>query len=237
MTTTRDLARTTALVTGANRGLGAAVVRELLARGATVYAAARRPEQITVAGVTAVRLDITDPASIAAAALAAPDVDLLINNAGTSSGADLLTGSLDEIRSEMETHFFGTLQVTRAFQPSLVARHGAVANVLSALSWFSMPGSGAYSAAKAAEWSMTNSLRLALAPAGVPVTALHVGHMDTDMTAGVDGPKSDPTDVARALLDAVAEGRSEVLFDDVSRHVQQGLAGGVDALYGQLAGA
>ncbi|WP_111768621.1 SDR family oxidoreductase [Nakamurella deserti] len=236
MTTARDLAHTTALVIGANRGLGAAVVRELLARGATVYAAARRPGRITVPGVTPVQLDITDPASVAAAAAAAPDVDLLINNAGTSGGADLLTGSLDDIRREMETHFFGTLQVTRAFRPSLVARRGAVVNVLSALSWFSMPGSGAYSAAKAAEWSMTNSLRLALAPDGVPVTALHVGYMDTDMTAGVDGPKSDPADVARALLDAVADGRSEVLFDDVSRRVQQGLAGGVDALYGHLTG-
>jgi NAD(P)-dependent dehydrogenase (short-subunit alcohol dehydrogenase family) len=124
--------------------------------------------------------------------------------------------------------------VTRAFLPSLVERRGAVANVLSVLSWVSPPPAGAYAAAKAAAWSMTSNLRVQLAAQGVTVTSLHVGYMDTDMAARATGPKSDPADVARALLDAVAAGEHEVLFDEISRQVQKGLAGGVSALYPQL---
>lgn len=237
MPTVRDLSTSTAFVTGANRGLGRHLAAELVRRGATVYAGARDPRSVDLAGVTPVQLDVTDPASVAAAAAAAPGVDLLVNNAGSSTGADLLTSPLDDLRVELETHYLGSLAVTRAFLPSLVEHGGAVANVLSALSWVSFPAVGAYAAAKSAAWSMTNGIRQELAPRGVTVTALHVGYMDTDMAAGVQDPKSDPADVARALLDAVAAGAHEVLFDDVSRQVQQGLAGGVGALYPQLADA
>jgi NAD(P)-dependent dehydrogenase (short-subunit alcohol dehydrogenase family) len=226
----------TALVTGANRGLGRRFAEELLGRGAKVYAAARNPAAITVPGVIPVALDITDPASVAAAADATGDVTLLINNAGSSTGARLIDGPLADIELEMNTHFFGTLAVTRAFAPQLAAGgESAVLNVLSVLSWVSLPDAGAYSAAKSAEWALTNALRLQLADQGTQVTALHVGYMDTDMAAHVSSPKLDPAAVARLALDGLAAGQPEVLADDLSRQVQQGLAGGVAALYPQVA--
>lgn len=231
-----EIEGSTALVTGANRGLGRRFAEELLGRGAKVYAAARNPAAITVPGVIPVTLDITDPASVAAAADATGDVTLLINNAGSSTGARLIDGPLADIELEMNTHFFGTLAVTRAFAPQLAAAGGgAVLNVLSVLSWISLPDAGAYSAAKSAEWALTNALRLQLADQGTQVTALHVGYMDTDMAAHVNSPKLDPAVVARLALDGLAAGQPEVLADDLSRQVQQGLAGGVAALYPQVA--
>ncbi len=225
----------TALVTGANRGLGRRFAEELVARGAKVYAGARNPESVDLAGVTPIALDITDPASVAAAAAATGDVSLLINNAGSSTGAGLLNGSLDDIKLELDTHFFGTLAVTRAFAPQLAAAGGgAVLNVLSVLSWVSFPAVGAYSAAKAAEWSLTNALRQELAGQGTQVTALHVGYMDTDMARHVTAPKTDPSVVAKLALDGVAAGQFEVVADEVSQQVQGGLAGGVAALYPSL---
>jgi NAD(P)-dependent dehydrogenase (short-subunit alcohol dehydrogenase family) len=226
----------TALVTGANRGLGRYLAQELLARGARVYAAARNPASVDLPGVTPVALDVTDPASVAAAAAATGDVTLLVNNAGSSTGAALLDGPLADIEREMNTHFYGTLRVTRAFAPQLAAGGGGgVLNVLSALSWLNLGASGAYSAAKAAEWSLTNGLRVQLAGQGTQVTALHVGYMDTDMVRHLDVPKVDPAIVAKLALDGLAAGAVEVLADDTSRRVQQGLAGGVAALYPQFA--
>src|SRR6202453_4620583 len=226
----------TALVTGANRGLGRHLARELRDRGATVYAAARNPASVDLPGVTPVALDITDPAWGAAAADATGDVTLLVNNAGSSTGAALLDGSLADIELEMNTHFYGTLRVTRAFAPQLAAGGGGgVLNILSALSWVNLGTSGAYSAAKAAEWSLTNCLRLQLAGQGTQVTALHVGYMDTDMVRELDVPKVDPAVVAKLALDGLAAGAVEVLADDTSRRVQRGLAGGVAALYPQFA--
>jgi NAD(P)-dependent dehydrogenase (short-subunit alcohol dehydrogenase family) len=229
-----DIAGSTALVTGANRGLGREFARQLVERGATVYAGARDIASIDLPGVIPVRIDITDEASVRAAAELARDVTLLVNNAGVSTGASLLDGDLADVHRERDTHYFGTLAVVRAFAPQLTAHGGAVLNVLSALSWVSFPAAGAYSAAKSAEWSLTNALRQELAPSGVTVTALHVGYMDTDMARGVDAPKSSPADVARLALDGVAAGAPEVLADEVSRQVQAGLAGGVAALYPQL---
>ncbi|GAA3212842.1 hypothetical protein GCM10020256_12540 [Streptomyces thermocoprophilus] len=160
-----DISAATALVTGANRGLGRALAQELTARGATVYAAARRPEQVDLPGVKAIQLDVTDPASVAAAAEAAGDVNLLINNAGTSTGADLLTGEWDDLRLELDTHYLGSLRVIRAFAAVIEARGGgAVLNILSVLSWIGLPSVGAYAAAKSAAWSMTNTVRQQLAP-------------------------------------------------------------------------
>jgi NAD(P)-dependent dehydrogenase (short-subunit alcohol dehydrogenase family) len=226
----------TALVTGANRGLGRTFAAELLARGAKVYAAARNPASVDLPGAIPIAQDVTDAASVAAAAAATGDVTLLINNAGSSTGASLLTGSLADIELEMNTHFFGTLAVTRAFAPQLAAGGGgAVLNVLSALSWVSFPGSGGYCAAKSAEWSLTNALRQELAAQGTQVTALHVGYMDTDMTRHIDAPKSDPAAVARLALDELQAGSIEILADDVSRHVLAGLSGGSRALYPQFA--
>jgi len=226
----------TALVTGANRGLGRHLAQELLARGARVYAAARNPASVDLAGVTPIALDVTDPASVAAAAEATGDVTLLVNNAGSSTGAALLDDSLADIELEMNTHFYGTLLVTRAFAPQLAAGGGGgVLNILSVLSWLNLGAGGAYGAAKAAEWSLTNGLRLQLAGQGTQVTALHVGYMDTDMVRELDVPKIDPAVVAKLALDGLAAGAVEVLADDTSRRVQRGLAGGVAALYPQFA--
>jgi NAD(P)-dependent dehydrogenase (short-subunit alcohol dehydrogenase family) len=234
-----QLAGSTVLVTGANRGLGRRFAEALLARGATVYAGARKPESIDLPGVIPVQLDVTDDASVAAAAAAIEaqgGVSVVINNAGSSTGASLLDGELSDIRLEMDTHYFGTLAVTRAFAPQLAAHGGgAVLNVLSALSWVSFPGVGAYCAAKSAEWSLTNALRQQLAPQGTQVAALHVGYMDTDMAAGVTAPKSDPALVAAFALDELEAGEVEILADEVSRGAQAGLAGGVAALYPQFA--
>jgi len=226
----------TALVTGANRGLGRHLARELRDRGATVYAAARNPASVDLPGVTPIALDVTDPGSVAAAAALAENVAILINNAGSSTGSSLLTGDLANVRLELDTHFFGTLDVIRAFAPQLAAQgDSAVLNVLSALSWISFPGSGAYCAAKSAEWSLTNALRQELAPQGTRVSSLHVGYMDTDMTRGVDAPKSNPADIAKIAIDGITAGDAEIIADEVSRQVLAGLSSGVVGLYPQLA--
>jgi NAD(P)-dependent dehydrogenase (short-subunit alcohol dehydrogenase family) len=226
----------TALVTGANRGLGRHLASQLRDRGARVYAAARNSGAVDLPGVTPIGLDITDPASVAAAAAATGDVAILVNNAGTSTGSSLLTGELADIRLELDTHFFGTLAVIRAFAPQLAAQgESTILNVLSVLSWISSPRSAAYCAAKSAEWSLTNALRQELAPQGTRVGALHVGYMDTDMTRHIDAPKSDPAVIAKLALDGIEAGDAEIIADEVSRQVRAGLSGGVAALYPAVA--
>lgn len=237
-----DITDQIALVTGANRGIGRQFVAELLQRGARkVYATARRPESLDVSGVSGVSgvevltLDITDHDSVVAAADAASDVTLLVNNAGIATSTSLLTGDLAEIRREMDTHFWGTLDVIRAFAPVLAANGGGgIVNVLSALSWFVSPGNGAYAAAKAAAWNMTNGVRLDLADQGTLVQAVHLAAADTDMTAGHDVPKIDPRDVARASLDGLAAGSIEVLVDEPSAFVKASLAGDPAAFYATI---
>jgi NAD(P)-dependent dehydrogenase (short-subunit alcohol dehydrogenase family) len=231
-----DLSSSTVLVTGANRGFGRHLAEQLVARGAKVYAAARKPESVDIPGAIPIQLDITDPASVATAAATAADVTVLINNAGIATGATVLDGDVADIRREFDTHVFGTLDVTRAFVP-VIERNGggAILNVLSVLSWFSAPHLGGYSAAKSAEWSMTNALRLELAPRNITVTGLHVGYMDTDLAEGMDGHKSDPAVIAALTLDALAAGEAEIAADELSTNVKAGLAGGVAALYPQVA--
>ncbi|WSQ06911.1 SDR family oxidoreductase [Streptomyces sp. NBC_01231] len=230
-----DLSTSTALVTGANRGFGRALAAELLSSGATVYAGARNPDQVDLPGAQPIALDITDPASIAAAAKATGDVTILVNNAGSSTGADLLTADLDDIRLEMDTHYFGTLSVVRAFAPQITANGGGtILNILSGLSWVSFPEFGAYCAAKSAEWSLTNALRLQLADQHIRVAGLHVGYMDTDMVRSVDAAKSDPADIARTAIEGIAADAYEIVADNGSRQAQAALAGGVSALYPQL---
>jgi len=214
----------TALVTGANRGLGRAFAEALRDRGARkVYATARRPENVDIPGVEVLALDVTDPASVAAAAAVARDVTLVVNNAGTSTGANLVTGDAAAIRLEMDTHFFGTLEVVRAFAPALRANGGgAILNVLSALSWFSFDGSNAYAAAKAAAWSLTNGIRLELP--GTQVTGLHLGTADTDMTRDLVGyPKLAPAEVARIAFDGIEAGEIEIVADEWSAMVKGAL--------------
>ena len=234
-----DLSTTTALVTGANRGFGRALAAELVSRGARVYAGARRPESVDLPGVTPIALDVTDPASIAAAVAATGDVTLLVNNAGIDTRSNLRTADLADLadlQAELDTHYLGSLSVVRGFLPQVERAGGTIVNVLSALSWVSFPGTGAYCAAKSAAWSMTNALRAELAPRGVTVTGLHVGYMDTDMTVDVEAPKSDPAVIARITVDAIEAGAPEIVADEVSRQVRAGLSGGVAALYPQLVG-
>ncbi|MFC4808637.1 SDR family oxidoreductase [Paenibacillus sp. GCM10023250] len=229
-----NISNQVALVSGANRGLGKHLAEALLARGAKVYAGARDPKTIDIPGAIPVRLDITDPESVAEAARSARDLTVLVNNAGSHTGASLLDGDLDQIRLEMETHFFGTLSMIRAFAPVIEQNGGgAILNILSVLSWLSLGGT-AYPAAKSAEWNMTNTLRLALAPKNIRVSGLHVAFMDTDMTANVKAPKASPADIAKIAVDGLEADRYEIVADDWSRKVQSDFAGGVQALYPQL---
>jgi NAD(P)-dependent dehydrogenase (short-subunit alcohol dehydrogenase family) len=213
-------------VTGANRGLGLALVREALSRGARkVYAAARDPRAIAMEGVIPVRLDVTRPEDSAAAARACGDVDIVINNAGIAlSGGFLRDAGVDDMRAMLETNFFGTLHVSRAFAPVLARNGGgAILNVLSVSTWISAQRLAAYGASKTAAWSLTNGLRLELASQGTTVSALHVGFMDTDLTREFDAPKHAPEAIARIAFDGLADGATEILADDLTRNVHAGL--------------
>jgi NAD(P)-dependent dehydrogenase (short-subunit alcohol dehydrogenase family) len=199
---------------------------ELVARGAKVYAAARRPETVDLPGVVPIQLDITDPESIHRAATVADDVTVLVNNAGISTQATLLSGPIEDIRAEMETHYFGTLNVSREFVP-VIERNGggAVLNVLSVLAWLHPPTSGAYSAAKAAAWALSDALRTELAPKGIHVAALHVGYMDTDMVSYIPAEqKTDPAHVAAQAISGLLNGEPEIIADELSRNVKAGLS-------------
>ena len=216
-----------AFVTGANRGIGLAFVQELLAAGARkVYAAARNPETIPADGVHRLRLDVTDGNAIAAIAKDCTDVDLLINNAGITLRSGFLNpDAVEAARAEMETNYFGPLLLSRAFAPVLAKNGGgAIVNVLSVLSWVSLPTSGTYSASKSAAWSLTNWLRTGLREQRTQVVSVHVGFVDTDMTKGILLPKVQPVEVVRQTLTAVEEGRNEVLADDITRQVKAGLS-------------
>jgi NAD(P)-dependent dehydrogenase (short-subunit alcohol dehydrogenase family) len=225
-----------ALVTGANRGLGAAIAQALLDRGAAkVYAGVRDPGSITDPRLVALRLDLADPASIAAAARTASDVSLLINNAGVDTRTPTL-GDEAGLRKELEVNYLGPVAVSRAFAPVLAANGGgALVNVLSSLAWLSLPGSGGYSSAKAALWAATNSLRQNLQAQGTLVTAVFLGYMDTDMAADVDAPKVAPEHVAAATLDGIEAGDYEVLADETARRVRAALSGPLTDLYPSLA--
>jgi NAD(P)-dependent dehydrogenase (short-subunit alcohol dehydrogenase family) len=202
-----------ALVTGANRGIGLAFVAELAARGATkVYAGVRDPaglrDEFDGLPAEVVPLDVTDLATVQAAAAACPDVNLLVNNAGLFTNQRLvLTEDPDAARREMEVNYFGVLNMTRAFAPVLVANGGGyIANVLSVAGAFPAPFMGGYSPAKAAALFLSSITRSELAEAGTEVIALIVGSVDTRMAAHVAGRKEDPADIARAGLDALDRG-------------------------------
>jgi len=225
------------LVTGANGGIGTHFVREALARGAAkVYATARHPRDWDDERVVPLTLDVTDPASVRAAVEAAPDVTVLINNAGASvSSSGILTHTDEEIRRNVETNFLGPLFLARAYAPLLSARGGdtAIIDVHSALAWYAV--AGIYSATKAALWSATNSLRLELQPAGVQVVGVHVGWVDTAMAAATTDPKLDPAVLVTKVLDATEAGELEVLADEASVQAKAGLSAPLEVVYPQLA--
>ena len=224
-----------ALVTGANRGLGLAFAQALLAAGAKkVYAAARDPGSVRLEGVVPLKLDVISADDIAAAAAAAGDVNLVINNAGISLAPALLdAGGEEALRRQLETNLFGPLAISRAFAPVLAANGGgALVNMLSALSWLSLPTTGPYSVSKSAAWALTNGLRHALRAQGTQVVALHAAFIDTDMAAHVGGPKTSAADVARIALQGIEDGLEEVLVDDVTRNVKASLSSAKPAYLG-----
>ncbi len=223
-----------ALVTGANRGLGRVFARELVIGGAArVYGAARNPAGVTEPGVTPVALDVTDPGQVAAAARRCADVSLLINNAGVMKASTFIgPPDPDAARAEMETNYFGTLSMCRAFAPVLAAAGGgAIVNMLSVTSFYTNPFNASYGASKAAAWSLTNGVRLELHHQGTLVVAVHAGFIDTDMAALVDAPKISPESVVQQAFDAVEAGRVEVLADERTRQVKSALPRDHELIY------
>jgi len=217
-----------ALVTGANRGIGLAFARALLARGARkVYVGARDPATVTQSGVQALRLDVNKPEDVANAVALASDVTLVINNAGIAQpGGFLAPDGEDVARRIFETNFFAMLRVSKAFAPILKANGGgALLNVLSVASWVNGGELAAYSASKSAAWSLTNALRSELAAQKTQVLALHMGYVDTDLTRGFDVPKSSPDEIVLRALDGLESGLDEVLADELTQQVKRGMTG------------
>ena len=215
-----------ALVTGANRGIGLAFTRALLARGVRkVYAAARDPATVTQPGVEAIRLDVTKPDDVAAAAARAGDVTLVVNNAGIGAvGGFLAADGEESARRHLETNFFGMLRMSRAFAPVLAANGGgALLNVLSIVSWVNGGQLAPYAASKSAAWSLTNALRHELAAQRTQVLALHMAFVDTDLVRALEGPKSSAEDIVQRALDGLEAGLDEVLADERTRLVKHGL--------------
>jgi NAD(P)-dependent dehydrogenase (short-subunit alcohol dehydrogenase family) len=226
-----------AFVTGANRGIGSALVDALLAAGAArVYAAARQPISHTDARVIPITLDVTDAAAITAAAARAGDVTLLINNAGALEGGDVFAAGADALERQLAVNALAPLRLAAAFAPALRRSRGAIVNILSVVAWAPMPGLASYSASKAAAASLTGSLRATLAADGVRVHAVYPGPVDTDMAAGIDLPKTSPADVARAVLAGVAAGDAEIFPDDFARQIAAGWFTDPRAVAAQFAG-
>jgi NAD(P)-dependent dehydrogenase (short-subunit alcohol dehydrogenase family) len=222
-----------ALVTGANRGIGQALAEELLARGAKkVYAGVRDVASVTDPRLVAVELDITDAARVAAVAAELSDVELVINNAGIGRAATPLTAGLENARAELETNYLGLVSTMQAFAPVLAANGGgAFVNVLSVVSWIAMPSLATYSASKSAAWAFTNAARIELGRQHTQVVGVHVGFVDTDLTAGLDVDKIAPQAVATSALDALEGGHSEAIVDDFSRNIKAGLHDDLNLIY------
>jgi NAD(P)-dependent dehydrogenase (short-subunit alcohol dehydrogenase family) len=215
-----NLTGSVALVTGANRGLGARLVAELLGAGAAkVYATARTPGAVAAADprVRALALDVTDPASVTAAAAAAPDVTVLVNNAGVLAFGSALDGNLDSFERDLRTNYLGSLRVTRAFVPALERNApAAVVNVLTVIALAPVGSMAGYSASKAAAHSMTQALRAEVRDRGITVLGAYPGGIDTDMLAGVEIEKAAPEVVAQRIVAGLAAGETVVFPDDVS---------------------
>lgn len=228
----------TALVTGANRGLGAAFAEALVERGArTVYAGARNPSSVTNPRVVPVQLDITDPEHVSEAARRCADTTLLINNAAHATFSPLIAATtLEPARTEMETNYFGTLAMCRAFAPILAGNGGgALVNVLSIVSFCNVPAMGSFCATKAALWSLTNGVRIELRERGTLVVAVHSGFIDTRLAEGFDQPKHPPAQVAARVLAAIEAGDQEVLFDDRTRQMKAAIPHDQELIYPEIA--
>lgn len=232
------LASSIPFVTGSNRGLGRALVDDLLARGARrVYAASRDAVAHPDPRVVPIRLDVTDAAQVRAAAAAAPDVTLLVNNAGSLASFSLLDGERDGLARDLAVNFYGPLDVARALLPALARAPGAaIVNVLSVASMANMPALGGYSASKAAAWSLTQALRAELRARAIRVHAAFPGPIDTDMIRAMAMPKTSPVEVARAILDGVERGDDDIAPDPMAREVVGTFVRDPRALERQFAG-
>lgn len=214
------------LITGANRGIGRALVDEALKRGAKrVYAGTRKEFQHADPRVTPLPLDVTKEAEIERAVRSIDSLDILINNAGIALYDDL--SSLDTIGQHLAVNLYGTLKVTRAFLPLLTRSKGTIVNNLSLVALAPVPVVPAYSISKAAASSMTQSLRAMLAGQGVSVHAVFIGPVDTDMSRGLEIPKASPESVARGIFDGLVKKEEDIFPDPVSQSIAEGWRTGV----------
>jgi NAD(P)-dependent dehydrogenase (short-subunit alcohol dehydrogenase family) len=222
-----------ALVTGANRGIGKALADELLARGAAkVYAGVRDPSSVDHPRLVPVALDVTDAARVAQVAEELGDVEIVVNNAGVGRGGTALQSDLDGARAELEVNYLGIVSMTKAFAPVLAGNGGgAFVNVLSVASWVAAPNLATYSASKAAAWSYTNAARVELNGQGTQVLGVHVGYVDTDLTAGLDVDKIAPEVVVAAVADALEAGDREVAVDEYARAAKAALHDDQNLIY------
>ena len=223
---TMTIADRTVLVTGANRGIGQALVQEALRRGAKrVYAGTRQPLAHPDPRVIPLPLDVTDPAQIQAAAGQVESLDVLVNNAGIWLFDDLSDRAM--LERHLAVNFFGPLAVTQAFLPLLTRSGGVIVNNVSLMALAALPLTPAYSISKAAAFSLTQSLRALLASRGVRVHAALTGPVDTDMTRGFDIPKASAESVASAILDGVEQGEEDIFPDPMSQAMAEGWRSGV----------
>ena len=235
-----NIADKSVLITGANRGIGQALVEEALRRGAKrVYAGTRKPLSHVDPRVTPLTLDVTNAAQIADAVESIEYLDILMNNAGLALYDDLSDRAA--LERHLAVNLFGTYGVTQAFLPLLTRSRGAIVNVLSVTAFAALPVIPAYSISKAAAFSLSQSLRALLAGRGVRVHAVLTGPVDTDMSRGLDIPKASPESVARAIFDGVENGEEEIFPDPMSESMAEswrsGAAKALEHQYAALVGS
>jgi NAD(P)-dependent dehydrogenase (short-subunit alcohol dehydrogenase family) len=225
MSSSTTIADKAVLVTGANRGIGQALVEEALRRGAKrVYAGTRQPLTHADERVTPLTLDVTDEGQIQAAVESVDSLDIVINNAGLALYADLRDRAT--LEQSLAVNLYGPYDVTQAFLPVLTESRGAIVNVVSLAAWASVPVMPAYSVSKAAAFALSQALRALLAGRGVSVHAAMLGPVDTDMTRGLEIPKSSPESVARGIFDGVENGEDEIFPDPMSQSMAESWCSG-----------
>jgi NAD(P)-dependent dehydrogenase (short-subunit alcohol dehydrogenase family) len=221
-----SLSNKVVLVSGANRGIGAATVRELLKAGVgKIYAGARNVKSLPDFGdsrVVPLQLDVTSEASVTAAAKVANDVDVLLNNAGTIGYGDWVTSTQEVIEADMKTNFYGTLRVVRAFIPHFLNRgSGTIANVVSIVGLAPVPLLAGYSASKAALQSLTQALRATLEKSGIAVLGIYPGPVDTDAAKNIPLAKVTPEQAATNIVRGIENGESYIFPDPMALQIEQ----------------